>query len=118
MNQNPQFWLDLETLVSSSRVVIDRPKASAHPRYPDLIYPLDYGFLDGTSGGDGDGIDVWLGSAEARAVTGVLATVDTEKRDSETKILLGCTDAQMLEIREWYNTVAKVQCLLVTRGEA
>jgi inorganic pyrophosphatase len=113
---NPQFWLDLEQLVTSSQLHIDRPKNSAHPRYAELIYPFDYGELLGTSGGDGAGIDVWVGSLE-KSVTGILATVDLEKRDSETKILLGCSPLEMAQIRDWYNNVAKVQCLLVTRGD-
>jgi inorganic pyrophosphatase len=114
---NPQFWLDLEHLVSSSQLHIDRPKNSKHPRYADLIYPFDYGELIGTSGGDGAGIDVWVGSLE-KTVMGVLATVDLEKRDSETKILLGCSSLEMQEIRDWYNDVAKVQCLLFSRVQA
>jgi inorganic pyrophosphatase len=116
MLENPQFWLDLEHLVSSSQLHIDRPKNLAHPRYAELIYPFDYGELLGTSGGDGAGIDVWVGSLE-KNVTGILATVDTEKRDSETKILLGCSPLEMAQIRDWYNNVAKVQCLLLTRGD-
>lgn len=115
-NINPQFWLDLEHLVSSSQLHIDRPKHSHHPRYPELIYPFGYGELLGTSGGDGAGIDVWVGSLE-KTVTGILATVDTEKRDSETKILLGCSRLEMQEIRDWYNNVALVQCLLLTRDD-
>ncbi len=111
---NPQFWLDLEQLVSSSELLIDRPKGSSHPRYADLIYPFDYGELLGTSGGDGAGIDIWVGTLE-KSVTGILATVDTEKRDSETKILLGCSRLEMQQIRDWYNHVALVQCLLIER---
>ncbi len=116
MNQhsNPQFWLDLEKLVSSSRLHIDRPKGSKHPHYSNLIYPFDYGELLGTSGGDGKGIDVWLGSLK-KTITGILATVDTEKRDSETKILLGCSSLEMQQIQSWYNNLAKVQCLLFIR---
>lgn len=30
-------WIALDELVASSRLVIDRPKVSAHPRYPDSI---------------------------------------------------------------------------------
>jgi inorganic pyrophosphatase len=115
---NLQFWLDLEQLISSCQLHIDRPKNSVHPFYANLIYPFDYGELIGTSGGDGAGIDVWLGTLKKQTVTGILATVDTMKRDSETKILLGCSSVEMLQIRDWYNTVALVQCLLVVRGEA
>ena len=37
------FWEALDRLAANSRLVIDRPQGSAHPRYPDLIYPYDYG---------------------------------------------------------------------------
>jgi inorganic pyrophosphatase len=114
---NLQFWLDLEQLISSCQLHIDRPKGSSHPRYAALIYPFDYGEILGTSGGDGAGIDVWLGTLKKQTVTGILATVDTMKRDSETKILLACSSVEMMQIQNWYNNVALVQCLLFERGE-
>ena len=46
MGQNSDFWTAAETLVAQSRIVIDRPKGSAHPRYPDFLYPVDYGYLE------------------------------------------------------------------------
>jgi len=51
------FWAALDKLVSESKVIIDRPKGSRHPKYPNCIYPLDYGYLDNTSSMDGNGID-------------------------------------------------------------
>ncbi len=56
------FWQTLDTLVTESNLIIDRPRGSAHPRYPEYSYPLDYGYLRGTRSGDGDGIDMWVGS--------------------------------------------------------
>ncbi len=44
-------WTRLDGLVASRDVVIDRPKGTTHPRFPGLVYPLDYGYLKGTSGG-------------------------------------------------------------------
>lgn len=85
------YWHRLDELVQASEIVIDRPRGSAHPRYPAVIYPLDYGYLAGTTAADGGGIDVWRGSAAESRVTGVISTVDLFKRDAETKILLGCT---------------------------
>jgi inorganic pyrophosphatase len=85
------LWQALDALVSSSEIVIDRPRGTAHPRYPEVIYPLDYGYLQGTTSGDGSGIDVWIGSQSARQVTALLVTVDGQKRDAEIKLLLGCT---------------------------
>ena len=85
------FWYALDELVRTSRLVIDRPAGSAHPRYPDFTYPLDYGYLAGTTAADGDGIDVRLGSLPERCVTGAICTVDLHKHDAELKLLLGCT---------------------------
>ncbi len=85
------FWQALDTLVSSSEIVIDRPRGTAHPRYPEFIYPLDYGYLQETTSVDGSGIDVWIGSQSTRQVTALLITVDGQKRDAEIKLLLGCT---------------------------
>ena len=94
MRNNKAFWAALDDLVASSRVVIDRSKGTAHPRFPDLIYPLDYGYLEGTSSPDGREIDAWVGSLPDRKLTAIVATVDTLKRDAEVKLLLGCTSAE------------------------
>lgn len=88
------FWNAIDRLVDTSKVVIDRPRGSAHPRYPDYRYPLDYGFLAGTRSGDGHGIDVWIGSDPGRRPDAIILTVDLHKRDTEPKILLGCTPAE------------------------
>ena len=91
-----QFWLALDQLVATSNLIVDRPKGSPHPRYPSFRYPMDYGYLQGTRSPDRDGIDVWIGSLTrlslaAHTVTGIITTVDLDKRDAEFKLLLGCT---------------------------
>ena len=63
---NNDFWSALDELVLNSEIVIDRPKGTAHPKYPKFIYRLDYGYLKNTSSMDGDGIDVWVGSGEQK----------------------------------------------------
>jgi len=88
------FWSAADHLVSEHKLVIDRPRGSQHPRYPNFVYPLDYGYLEGTTAADGGGIDVWRGSA-ALQVQGVLITLDLVKRDAEVKLLLACTAEEM-----------------------
>ena len=83
--------------------MIDRPKGSAHPRYPEFIYPYDYGYLAGTGTVDGSGVDVWIGSLPGQAVTGAICAVDTVKRDTEVKILLGCTPEESRIILATHN---------------
>lgn len=108
------FWQSLDALVGISVLHIDRPHGTRHPRYPDFIYPLDYGYLEGTHSGDGQGIDVWIGSLAEKKVCGVVVTVDLLKRDSEMKILLGCTDSEMHLILSLHN-VESQSGLLVRR---
>lgn len=86
-----RFWQTLESLLESHKLVIDRHKGQTHPRYPDLVYPLDYGYLEGTSAADGDGLDVWVGSEPVLGLVGIVCTFDTGKADAEIKLLLGCT---------------------------
>jgi inorganic pyrophosphatase len=108
------FWTHLDQLVATSRIVIDRPKGTAHPRYPDVIYPVDYGYLDGTTTVDGGGIDVWRGTTGAVRPDAILCTVDLLKRDAEIKILLGCSEAEKQTILDFHNGDA-MRALLVRR---
>ncbi|MDF2889501.1 MAG: hypothetical protein K0R23_3886 [Lacrimispora sp.] len=59
---NPEFWAALDQLAGNSEIVIDRPKGSIHPIYPDFKYNVDYGYLKNTTSMDGQGIDVWVGT--------------------------------------------------------
>ena len=97
------FWQEMTRLATSESIVIDRPKGKPHPRYPELIYPLDYGYVENTSAGDGDGIDVWMGSSNTRTLTGILCTFDTFKRDAEIKLLIGCNEKDVQIIRNFNN---------------
>ncbi len=109
------FWNALDSLVSASEVVIDRPKHSAHPRYPHLIYPIDYGFLKDTSSMDGGGIDVWVGSCPAKSIDAIICIVDLMKRDSEIKILIGCTEEEKNTIYDFHNNSEFMKGILIRR---
>lgn len=111
-----QFWQGLDELVAGSKLVLDRPCGASHPRYPDWIYPLDYGYLEGTHAADGGGIDVWVGGEPDRGVTGVICSVDLVKQDAELKILLGCTAGEADQILAVHNQGASA-ALLVQRPE-
>ena len=115
-HDNPLFWATLEQFVVSSELIVDRPKGSKHLHFPEITYPLDYGFLQGTSAGDGEGIDVWLGSSGSHELTGIINTVDPEKRDAELKLLLGCSSEDIAAIQHFYNITAKMPCLILERG--
>ncbi|HZU69512.1 MAG TPA: inorganic pyrophosphatase [Ktedonobacteraceae bacterium] len=115
----PHFWEALDTLVSRSEIVIDRPRGTAHPRYPGFLYPLDYGYLQGTMSGDGSGIDVWMGSQSTRQVTALLITVDGQKRDAEIKLLFDCTPEErqaILALHDQSSWSGSQSALLIQRA--
>jgi len=116
MTEPANFWHQIDRLVAGCTIRIDRPSGSAHPRYPSLIYPLDYGYLKGTESADGSGLDVWIGSLPDRAVTAVLCAVDLGKRDAELKILLGCTPEEARQIAAIHNAGAQA-AILIERDE-
>ena len=108
------FWNAVDELVNNSEIVIDRPKGTAHPKYPNSIYKVDYGYLKNTSSMDGAGIDVWVGTAEKK-VDAIICTVDLMKKDSEIKILIGCTEEEKTIVYEMHNETQFMKGVLIRR---
>lgn len=114
MEKEEDFWRRLDELVARCDLTIDRPRGSAHPRYPSFSYPLDYGYLEDSRSADGDGVDVWIGSLHEKTVSAVICTVDLAERDAEIKILLGCTSEEARGILAEHNTGSQ-SAILVER---
>ena len=110
---NEDFWKALDELVNNSDIIIDRPKGTAHPKYPNFIYKVDYGYLKETSSMDGAGIDVWVGSG-VKKIDAIMCIVDLIKKDSETKILIGCTEEEEM-VYETHNETPFMKGVLLRR---
>lgn len=74
------------------KVTIDRPYGSRHPEHPDIVYPLNYGHVEGVMGGDGEEQDAYLLDFNApdliyvgKEVNGYIVAVIRRKNDVETK---------------------------------
>ena len=114
MKNNNEFWKALDELVNNSEIIIDRPKGTAHPKYPDFIYKVDYGYLNNTSSMDGAGIDVWVGSGDKK-IDAIMCIVDLIKKDSEIKILIGCTEEEQAIVYETHNETEFMKGVLIRR---
>jgi inorganic pyrophosphatase len=124
MEPDTSFWQAMTELLVTNAVIIDRPKGSTHPRYGEVVYPFDYGYLENTTSSDGSGIDVWLGSLNSvmnkesmKTLTGILCTFDTLKRDAEIKLLIDCTEEDIQVIQEFHKEMHTLYILnpMVTR---
>ena len=97
------YWDRLLKMVQEHEIVIDRPKGTNHPRYTHVIYPLDYGYLAGTTTIDGEGIDIFIGSENTNKIKGIICTIDTIKNDAEIKIMYNCSDRDIDTAIEFLN---------------
>ncbi len=115
MEYNKEFWNALDILVRQSEIIIDRPKGTVHPRYPEFLYEVDYGYLKDTSSMDGSGIDVWRGTDINQIIDAVMCIIDLTKRDSEIKILIGCTEDEKKTIYRIHNNSPYMKGVLIRR---
>lgn len=85
MRLDAQHWLGREI-----EVRIDRPLGSAHPRYPDIIYSLNYGEVPGTHAADGHPVDVYVLGPEApiQQCTGRVIAIVHRLDDIEYKLVV------------------------------
>ena len=41
-------------------ITVDRPLGSYHPKYKDMYYPINYGYIEGVMGGDDEYQDAYI----------------------------------------------------------
>lgn len=95
-------WAAWEMCIERRGLTIDRPAHTAHPDYPSVIYPLDYGFINDTMGSDGAPIDVFVGGGSLGLV-GTLLTTDHRQKDREMKLLYDCTPPEIYTAHGFIN---------------
>ena len=111
------YWSVLEDMISTHGFNIDRPKGSRHPKYHQVIYPLDYGFINNTASMDGGGIDIFVGEQQPATIRGIVCTIDRLKKDSEIKVIYGCTDADVSTIMNFLHTEDMMRAIYVPRDK-
>ena len=69
-------------------IVMDRPIGTPHPKHPDIIYPINYGYIEGVYGGDGEELDVYLLGVNERVeeYTAKIIGIVHRKNDVEDKL--------------------------------
>ncbi len=88
----------------SVTVIVDRPMGSRHPEHPDMIYPINYGYVPGVTAPDGEEQDAYLLGVETPAArfTGIVSAAVHRLDDAEDKWIVtpeGCSFTEE-EIRE------------------
>lgn len=91
-SEEPDFANDPASAIDRLvKVTVDRPYGSTHPNHPDLKYELNYGFVEGIIGGDGEAQDAYILDFKMPLAdyTGCVVAVIVRKNDIETKWVVG-----------------------------
>ncbi|MCX4355056.1 MAG: inorganic pyrophosphatase [Oscillospiraceae bacterium] len=82
-------------------VTVDRPLGSFHPEYKDMLYPINYGYIEGIIAPDGEEQDAYiLGVNEAvEKFTGKIIAVIHRFDDVEEKWVV-CPEDRTFSIEE------------------
>lgn len=70
--------------------IIDRPLGSRHPRHPDMLYTVNYGYVPGVLAGDGAWQDVYILGVDrpCKTFTGQRIAIIRRRDDVEDKWIL------------------------------
>lgn len=87
----------LEMLGKVVKVVVDRPLGTYHPKYKDLFYSVNYGYVEGIIAADGEEQDAYiLGVNEPiKEFTGKVIAVIHRFDDVEEKLVVVPTDVYL-----------------------
>jgi inorganic pyrophosphatase len=102
MRQELEKYKDIIGSVVTGKV--DRPLGSTHPNFPDMIYPINYGYVDGVFAADGEEQDVYIFGANEPLKTyiGKVIAVYHRTNDIEDKWIVSVdgkdySDEEILE---------------------
>lgn len=81
---------------------IDRPKNSVHPKYREIIYPINYGYIENTISGDGEEIDVYvLGEEEPKDyINCKVVAIVKRNNDNEDKLIAIASSCNKIYTKE------------------
>ena len=69
------------------KVMVDRPLGSYHPKYKDMFYPINYGFIEGVIAPDGEEQDAYILGVDVpvKEFVGKIIAIIHRKDDVEEK---------------------------------
>lgn len=112
---NALFWQKVDTLYLSSDFVVTQKKASFHPKYPNLQYPCDYGYLKTLGDEKEDLITCFIGTAK-KEVNAIIVCADILKKDLESKVLIGVSQDEEEAILQFLNQTEFQKSVIIRRG--
>ena len=84
----------LEYIGKEVDIIIDRPVGSVHPKYPEHVYLLNYGYVPNSISGDGEELDCYiLGEYKPlKEYKGICIAVIRRKNEEDDKLIIAPKD--------------------------
>lgn len=79
---------ELDCLIGCTvNVKVDRPLGSVHPKHSDIVYKLNYGYIEGIIAPDGEEQDAYIVGVDTplKEFTGKIIAIICRKNDIENK---------------------------------
>lgn len=95
-------WEQWDGMIRLKGITIERASGTFHPDHPDIVYPIDYGFVNGTDTVDGAEMDVFKGTADNGLVAAIF-TEDRRKGDLEAKLIVDCSPREIYLVNGFIN---------------
>ncbi len=107
--EEAELWIIRNFVIGLTvKGMVDRPLGTSHPNYPDMIYPINYGSVDGIFAEDGEEQDVYifgtdkpLDSFEGRVIAVYHRTDDNEDKWIVSLNESDYSDTEILERTEF-----------------
>lgn len=83
--------MDLKRLLGESvTVIIDRPLGTTHPNHNDIIYPVNYGYIENIFAGDGEEQDAYILGVDEKLniFKGIVIAIIHRNDDVEDKLVV------------------------------
>lgn len=79
------------------KVIVDRPLGTYHPKYKNLFYQVNYGYVEGIIAADGDEQDAYILGVNKpiKEFTGKMIAVINRFDDVEEKLVVVPTNASL-----------------------
>ena len=113
---NAYFWQKLDTLYLYSGYQITRKKGEVHPRFQNLIYPVDYGYINDTKSFGKDGVSLYAGSGNRYEISALVVAADILIKELDVKVLVGCTEEEVDQVLRFLNQTNYQKTVLIRKG--
>ena len=111
---NAYFWQKVDSAYMSGDYKTVYKKGSVHPKYPELIFPCDYGHINS---GDGDSsLKVFKGTKGKKA-DAVVVCANLLQKDLTAIVLVGLSEQEQEDVLKFLNSNEFQKSIIIRRGK-